>query len=555
VLSRYVNKGEYNMKYDRRQFLKMAGVSSALLAGGGISSLLAGCARIGVEGAGIASAVPTILPSPTTTRPIVSGSFSPDVELSLTAEPGKVDLFSGAETRVWRYMGEVLDGDPAALQTIPGSYLGPTIRARRGQKMRVHLTNKLDEQTIIHWHGLHVPEAADGHPRLAISPGETYTYEFEVMNRAGTYWYHPHPHGRTGPQVYNGLAGLFIVSDDEEQSVGLPDGEYDVPIVIQDRLFDNSNQLRYLSGGMMDTMMGMLGNRILVNGFPDHVMSAARRPYRLRILNGSNARMYAIKWEDNSPLQIIGTDGGLLESPVERDYLILGPAQRIELWVDFSRYDLGTEIQLQSLPVFNGSMGGGMGMGGMGQGSSRMIDDGPAYTLLQIHIDQDSDVRGELPKTLSNIVPLNTADSVNAANPKQFSLNMQHGSFTINGRAFEMESVSVDERIQLGTQETWQFINQGGMGMMMESMAHPMHLHHLQFQVLDRQGDNSLLADYDAVREGILDEGWRDVVLVLPGEKVTIAMRFDDFTGLFLYHCHILEHEDAGMMRNFRVEG
>jgi blue copper oxidase len=543
------------MNYDRRKFLKIAGVSSALLAGGSISSLLTGCTRSGVVGAGISEVAPAILRPTTPPQQVSSASFSPDIELALTAEPGEVSLFSGAQTRVWRYQGEVLAGDPAALETIPGSYLGPTIHAHKGQKMRIHFANKLEEQTIIHWHGLHVPEAADGHPRLAIAPGETYTYEFEVMNRAGTYWYHPHPHGRTGPQVYNGLAGLFIVSDDEEQSVGLPDGDHDIPLVIQDRLFDESNQLIYQTGNMMTTMMGMLGNRILVNGSPDHVLSAARRPYRLRILNGSNARFYAIKWEDDSPLHIIGSDGGLLQKPVERDYLLLGPAQRVELWVDFSRYDVGTEIQLQSLPIFNGPMGGGMGMGGMGQGSSRMIDNGPAYTLLQIHIDQESDERGELPAELTSFTPLNPADSVNAADPKQFTLNMQHGSFTINQRAFEMEAVSDDERIQLGTQETWQFINQSGAGMMMESMAHPMHLHYGQFQVLDRQGDNKGLADYDAVRKGIVDEGWRDVVVVLPGEQVTLAMRYDDFTGLFLYHCHILEHEDAGMMRNFLVEG
>ena len=544
------------MKVDRREFLKMTAISSALLTSGGISSLLASCSSLGIDGPGIAGAAPAILPSSITTQPLSAAAFSPDVELSLTAEPGKVDLFPGSQTRVWRYLGEVLGGNPAALQSNPGSYLGPTIRAHKGQKMRIHFTNKLDEKTIIHWHGLHLPEAADGHPRLAISPGDTYTYEFEVMNRAGTYWYHPHPHGRTGPQVYNGLAGLFIVSDDEEQSLGLPGSDYDVPIVIQDRLFGDSNQLIYTNNNMMTAMMGMLGNRILVNGFPDHVMSAARRPYRLRILNGSNARFYAIKWQDDTPLQIIGSDGGLLEKPVERDYLLLGPAQRAEVWVDFSRYEMGTAIQLQSLPVVHGGMGGGMGMGGMGQGGSRMIADGPAYTLLQIHIDQDSDARGELPAELSNITPLNPADSVNAASPKQFTLNMQMPSFTINERTFEMEAVSSDERIQLGTQETWQFINRGGgMGMMMEVMAHPMHLHHGQFQIIDRQGDPSLLPDYDAVRKGILDEGWQDVVAVLPGEKVTIAMRFDDFSGLFLYHCHILEHEDAGMMRNFRVEG
>jgi len=154
--------------------------------------------------------------------PGAQSSFVPDVELALRAVPGDVQILSGARIRVWTYLGRVVKGPPETLQTIPGSYLGPTIRVRTGQKVRIRFTNELPEPTIVHWHGLHVPEPMDGHPRFLVARSQTYVYEFEVINRAGTYWYHPHHHNRTGPQVYSGLAGLLIVSDETDAALGLP---------------------------------------------------------------------------------------------------------------------------------------------------------------------------------------------------------------------------------------------------------------------------------------------------------------------------------------------
>ena len=187
-------------------------------------------------------------------------------------------------------------------------------------------------------------------------------YEFEVKNRAGTYWYHPHPHGQTGHQVYGGMAGLFLVSDEEERAAGLPAGELEIPLVIQDRTFDRENQLVYLPGGMMDRMNGLMGDTILVNGRPEYTLSVATRVYRLRLLNGSNARIYRLAWGDGTPLTVIGTDGGLLKTPVERKSLIMGPGERVDLWADFSRYATGSTPELVSLPV----QGLGMGRGMMG---------------------------------------------------------------------------------------------------------------------------------------------------------------------------------------------
>ena len=201
--------------------------------------------------------------------------FFPDLDISLTARPGEVSIFPGDPTQIWQYQAVVHTGDINRVVEIPGSYLGPIIKVHQGEKIRIRFNNSIPEESIVHWHGLHVPAIMDGHPRYVIPQGQSYLYEFEVNNRAGTYWYHPHPHGRTGPQVYQGLAGLFIVSDEEEQGVGLPEDEYDVPLVIQDRTFDPENQLVYTSGHRMEQMTGFLGDMIMVNGLPDFTLPAS----------------------------------------------------------------------------------------------------------------------------------------------------------------------------------------------------------------------------------------------------------------------------------------
>ena len=206
---------------------------------------------------------------------------------------------------MWRYAGRVLKGPAGALQTIAGSYAGPIIRLNTGQKVRIRFKNQIPQPSIVHWHGLIVPEQMDGHPRDVIPSGAEYVYEFEVRNRAGTYWFHPHPHGLTGTQVYGGLAGLFLVSDDEERAARLPEGERDIAIVLADRTFDAANQLVYedaMGAGMMGGMVGFFGEHILANGRPSLTFPGAAGAYRLRLLNGSNSRIYRIARSDHKPL-------------------------------------------------------------------------------------------------------------------------------------------------------------------------------------------------------------------------------------------------------------
>jgi hypothetical protein len=515
---------------NRRQFLHITGTGAVGFLTGGLSSLLN---------------VPSIGAEVNT-----ANEFIPDLDIFLTATPAEISLFPGSPTSVWSFQGQVLKGNKTSLISLERSYLGPIIRVNRGQKVRIRFTNDIPDETIVHWHGLHVPAVMDGHPRFVIPQGETYIYEFEVRNRAGTYWYHPHPHGRTGPQVYGGLAGFFLVSDDEEKAVGLPSGEYDIPLVIQDRAFDNDNQLVYTSGHMMERMTGFLGNWVLVNGNPDFILPVTTRAYRLRLLNGSNSRIYKLAWQDGRPLTVIGTDGGLLEKPVHRSYVMLGVGERIELWADFRRYPVGTETALVSLPFDAGMMGGrGMGRGMMGSGMmgyGRVLPNGSGFPIFRIRVNRKEKETVSLPERLSTIERYKPEDTVNLRYPRTFHLLMRHMEWTINGRTFRMEEVANDEKVRMDSLEVWEFINEGGgMGMMgMMNMPHPIHLHGKQFQVLERSG---------VTHTGYVDEGWKDTVLLMPGERIKLLVRFEDYPGLFLYHCHNLEHEDMGMMRNYFI--
>jgi blue copper oxidase len=523
---------------NRRQFLQVTGAGAASLLTGGISSL------VNIKETNAAS------------NP--SDEFLPDLDIALKATPAEISILPGNPTSVWRFQGKMLKGNQASLINIERSYLGPIIRVHRGEKIRIRFTNDIPDETIVHWHGLHVPAVMDGHPRFVIPQGKEYIYEFEVRNRAGTYWYHPHPHGRTGPQVYGGLAGLFIVSDDEEKMVGLPSGGYDIPLVIQDRSFDNNNQLVYLSGHHMEQMAGFLGDRILVNGKPDFILPVATRVYRLRLLNGSNSRIYKMSWQDGSPMTVIGTDGGLLEKPVYRRNVMLGPGERVELWVDFSSYPVGSETALMSLPFDAGMMGnGGMGRGMMGggmmgggrmgrgmMGYSSALPNGAGFSMFRVKVTRREKETLSLPEQFSTIKRYQASDAVNLGNHRRFRLDMRHMAWTINGRTFQMEAVANDEKVQMNTLEEWEFTNEnGGMGMM--NMPHPIHLHGKQFQVLERRG---------VTHNGYVDEGWKDTVLLMPGERIKILVHFGDYPGLFLYHCHNLEHEDMGMMRNYLIE-
>jgi len=504
---------------DRRRFLQTLAAGSVLLAG-----------HKPVFPAGVAHAM-----APAEATP----GFNPDVELELNAAPGEIRVLPGNATRLWRFTGRVLRGDPRSLSFLDGSGHIPVIRARRGQKLRIHFTNQLPEDSIVHWHGLHIVQRADGHPMYAVGTGKKYVYEFVVDNRAGTHWFHPHPHERTGLQVYFGLAGLFLVGDDEEDAARLPRDELDLPLVIQDRTFNAANQLVYLAPGMMDRMMGFQGDRVLVNGAAGYTRAMERTAYRLRVLNASNSTLYSLRWSNGRPLTLIGTDGGLLERPLTRASLTLGIGERADVWVDFAGGQPGDEVAIVAdswSPMLEN-------ITGLQTGAAPVPGGRP---IARFRIANGAARKSTLPQRLSSFPALRIGDAVNRDRPRTIQLSMQRGQAMLNGRTFgRMDEVADDEKVKLGTTEVWEFANDASFGM---RMAHPMHVHNLQFRVVERSGPGH------AISAGFTDEGLKDVALVLPGQRVRVLMKFEDYTGIYLYHCHILEHEDLGMMRNYRVD-
>jgi len=475
-----------------------------------------------------------------------------DVNFRLRAHPDRVAIRRGSASEVWRYTGELLDGPDATVSGMRAGYLGPTIRLRRGQRVRAELINDLPEDTTVHWHGLHVPPVVDGQPRHPIRPGETRTVAFDVADRAGLYWYHPHAHGsnggRVGFQSYAGLAGALIVTDETEDGLDLPSGDQDLLLVLQDRRLTRANELVYLPTGMsamMTRMHGFRGDELLVNGEPVGERSVAARSYRLRLLNGSNARTYKLAWSDRRPVTVIGTDGGLLTRPVTYPFVSLAPAQRLDLWVDFADMRIGEVVELVSEAFTAGGMGRGMGgmeggaMGGMMGNAMGM--DAERMQVSRFRVTEAARAKNALPERLAPDTGLPHVDDATPVRRFELGMRMMRG-FTLNGRRMEGARVARDEIVALGSTEIWEFHNT-------TMMPHPMHVHGLQFGVVGRHGSN---VDHD-LRAGLVDEGRHDVVLVLPGERVRIALRFEDFDGLYMYHCHNMEHEDNGMMRYYRV--
>lgn len=486
----------------------------------------------------------------------VRAASDPDVELRLTAAPDRVSIWSGEKTRVLRFTAEVLQGREDAVRPIPG-YLGPALDLKRGERVRVHLINRIDQPTIVHWHGMIVPDSADGHPRFAISPGGRYTYDFTVRNPAGTYLYHPHPHGLTGKQVYFGLAGLLIVREPLEQTTGLPGPEHELNLIIQDRRVSGENQFLFRRM-MMDDMSGVLGDQVLVNGKPDAAFRVAPRPYRLRLANVSNARIYKLAWSDGHPMQVVAGDNGLFsraEGAQVRPYVTLAPFERVELYEDFGARRGGVEVALISREFSDdgmmggmmgeGMMGGGGGMmggmmgGGMGDMMKQMMGGGQGEELrvARFTVSAGKRTRGDplrLPEPAAPVREGKTELYTRVA--------FRHMQGLLNGRAFEMDTVADDEHLPLNEGTVWTFTSDSG-GMM--SMSHPMHIHGVRFRILERSRGNTP----EDLREGLIDTGFKDTFLIFPGERVRVLVAPTE-PGLFMYHCHNLEHEDGGMMRN-----
>jgi FtsP/CotA-like multicopper oxidase with cupredoxin domain len=435
---------------------------------------------------------------------------------------------------------KILAGNASSdIYTMNGTLPSPTIRIKRGESLNIVFQNRIDRESIIHWHGLIVPPDMDGHPKDAVEPGQNYKYHFNVNQRAGTYWYHPHPDQLTGPQVYRGLGGFFIVEDDEEQALNLPSGERELPLIVQDKQFNNSGQLTY-NLGMMDRMMGFFGNTLLVNGqrAPYHKLSTSW--HRLRLLNGSNARILDFSFSDNSSFYVIGSDGGLLGQPHQISSIRLTPGERADLLVDFSAYDIGDNVFIVAKAHNSGSSmmsmmrnrGNRRGMRGMMNGGNDTS--GNQVKILEFRITKDEQDNFQLPQKLSEI-SFPTSSEADSSRRINLTMEMMQGP-AIDGKFFEM--TRVDQKVRQGALEVWEFTNNT-----MMPMPHPMHIHATQFKVLNRTGGD--LAPHE--------RGWKDTVLVGAGETVRVLTKFDAPKGMYVFHCHNLEHEDNGMMANLEI--
>ncbi|WP_326846988.1 multicopper oxidase family protein [Streptomyces kaniharaensis] len=469
------------------------------------------------------------LPVPPVLKPVGSDGTSDYYEI--TQQVAQLEILPGVRTEAWTY---------------GGSFPGPTVATRSGRAAVIRHRNQLPVPSVVHLHGGHTPADSDGYPMDLLLPvgwdgarsipgmpgmehhaaGRCVTGErtntYPGHQRAATLWYHDHRMGFTGPGVWRGLVGFHLVHDDEEAALPLPQGDRDVPLMLADRSFAADGSFAYpaadptdpaVPGVTDDYMNGVLGDVILVNGAPWPRLDVDRARYRLRLLNASNARLYRLELDPQpsggDALVQIGSDGGLLEAPVTHDTLELSPAERFDVVVDFSRYEPGTSVCLLNT---------------LGTGRTAEV---MRFDVSSRRVTDDATV----PERLAAVERLDP-DAVVAT--RDFTFRRSRGDgWTINGELFEPGRDLA--RPALGSTELWRFSS---------DLHHSVHVHLNHFQVLARNGDDP----------GPYDAGWKDTVGLRPAEAVEVLVRFTDYAGTYLLHCHNLEHEDMAMMADFVVE-
>jgi len=447
-------------------------------------------------GLGVAAQAPadavTVTPF---SRPLVIPRVLTGSSITLTAAATDVQIMPGAKTRMWTYNG-----------TFPG----PTIRRPAGATTTVTLVNKLPAsagELTLHNHGNHSTSENDGQPdEFLAAPGESvkYTYtgtEAGGNERGAIQWYHDHRMDVTGRNIWMGLAGMYIIDDPADPKT-LPKGEFDVPLLIADRTFSSTNQLSYKFNAA-----GVTGNRILVNGVPQPYFKVGDRRYRFRILNASNSRTYDLALSKGQAFTQIGTDSGLLPAPVKRTRILLAPAERVDVVIDFARR-LGQNIVLQNRAT----------TGSLGQ-------------LMQFRVTRDLTDNSSVPTKLRALPPLDATSA--AMRTFEFGRERVGGRWTINGQAFDPERIDVQP--VLNTTETWKLTNKSG-------VPHVIHIHDVDQQLVSRNG-------VAPAKFELMKESWQLGI----GETVVVRLRFTDNLGTFVFHCHILEHEDSAMMSQFEV--
>jgi len=464
----------------------VAGVAAAALVLAGLSA----CGGVSVSRVDVPETFDAPLPVP----PLAPSRVDADGTrtFSLTAQEGTTRFVPGVETPTWGFDGDLL---------------GPTLRASRGEQVAVEVRNTLPEATSVHWHGMHLPAAMDGGPHQPVEPGATWRPTWRIDQPAATLWYHPHPHGRTEEHVYRGLAGFFLLDDPAAPDVGLPDeyGVDDVPVVVQDRKLDADGDLDLSGGGEL----GVLGSLVTANGVRGAHLEATTQRVRLRLLNGSTARTYAFGFADDREVLQVASDGGLLPAPVPTTRVQLSPGERAEVVVTVSP---GERVRLRSYPPDLGGIVAGFAMGA-----------NDTFDVLELRAAQDLAPSPPVAAALTTLEPLPEATVT-----RTFDLQGRQ----INGRRMDMDRV--DATVEEGATELWEVRN-------LDLFPHNFHVHDVQFRVLDIDGE----APPPALA------GAKDTVYLEPRRTYRLVMRFEDHadpTTPYMFHCHLLLHEDEGLM-------
>lgn len=395
-----------------------------------------------------------------------------------------------------------------------GSFLGPVMKLRQGKHYHITTENQLDEVTTYHWHGLIVPEQADGGCRMQVQPGEKTEVNFEMINEASTYWFHPHPHEISPQQIYKGLTGLIINEDNNSDRLKglIPDnyGVDDLPIITWDRFFDDSGQLDFESIQDSD---GNRGDVLLINGTPMAKVSVEKRFLRLRLLNAANVTNFKYELSNGAEFYQIATDGGFLNYPTSLDTLWLTPAERAEIVIDLDKID-SDRVYL-------------------------MVND---YHGLEInianHLEKNVDFNyGITLRPADNLINIVRPKEIKDLNSKFFSYTGTGGNVVINNRKFDMWRS--DEFQPKDTSYVWRVVNTSGGEI---DIVHNVHIHATQFRILARDGKVPPKNEM----------GYKDTAVISPGETVDLLVEFP-IPGVFMYHCHNFAHENNGMMGNVEV--
>jgi spore coat protein A len=466
----------------RRDFLKLA---------------LAGGAALALPRPGVALAGPFAPPEP----------FGVPLRIPKVLTPVRsTDERDYFVTTMRAARARILPGKRTPVWSFDGAFPGPTIKVTRGREVVVRRINGLDVPVTIHLHGGRVPASSDGHPLDVIRPGSHKDYVYPNEQEAATLWYHDHTHHDASHNVHKGLAGLYVIEDPAEEELNLPRGEYDVPLVLQDRSFRRNGSFKF-----RDSHDDVRGRVFLVNGRPAPFFEVANRKYRFRILNASNSRGYELGLSSGEPLVQIASDQGLLSAPTPSATIPLWTAERAEVVVDFSKYPVGTRVILGD--------------------RQDPADPASATPLVAFDVTREETDDSSLP-AMFRPIPRILMGTVQREFELEFDFDTQ--MWEINGKTFDPRRIDV--RPRLGDTEVWTFRN-------LSDVTHPMHVHLVRFQILDR--DNLPPSPHDL--------GWKDTVRVGPSEVVRIAMTFEGHTGRYMFHCHNLAHEDHSMMGQMKV--